>query len=38
MLKLGMQDRVLQYYRIPSNDDPGLTILWKGKIDSLIHL
>ena len=24
-LKLGMQHRVLKYYQIPSNDDPGLT-------------
>ena len=27
-LKLGMQDRVLKYYQIPSNDDPGLTLTY----------
>ena len=26
ILKLGMQHRVLEYYQIPSNDDPGLTL------------
>ena len=25
-LKLGMQHRVLEYYQIYSNDDPGLTL------------
>ena len=25
-LKRGMQHRVLKYYQIPSNDDPGLTL------------
>ena len=27
-LKLGMQHRVLKYYQIPSNDDPGLTLTY----------
>ena len=27
-LKLGMQHRVLEYYRICSNDDPGLTLTY----------
>ena len=27
-LKLGMQHRVLQYYQIPSNDDPVLTLTY----------
>ena len=25
-LKLGMQHRVLEYYQVGSNDDPGLTL------------
>ena len=25
-LKLGMQHRVLEYYQVCSNDDPGLTL------------
>ena len=28
ILKLGMQRRVLEYYQIPSNDDPGLTVTY----------
>ena len=32
-LKLGMQHRVLEYYQICSNDDPGLTLdLFYGKV------
>ena len=27
-LKLGKQHRVLKYYQIPSNDDPGLTLTY----------
>ena len=27
-LKLGMQHRVLEYYQIYSNDDPGLTLTY----------
>ena len=27
-LKLGMQHRVLQYYQVCSNDDPGLTLTY----------
>ena len=27
-LKLGMQHRVLKYYRVCSNDDPGLTLTY----------
>ena len=27
-LKLGMQHRVLEYYQICSNDDPGLTMTY----------
>ena len=26
ILKFGMQHRVLEYYQIPSNDDPGLNL------------
>ena len=39
-LKLGMQHRVLEYYQICSNDDPGLTLtyLWQGQIWSLMLL
>ena len=28
ILKLGMQHRVLTYYQIPSNDDPGLALTY----------
>ena len=31
-LKFGMQHRVLEYYQICSNDDPGLTLTFYGKI------
>ena len=31
-LTLGMQHRVLEYYQICSNDDPGLTDLFYGKV------
>ena len=27
-LKLGMQHRVLEYYQVCSNDDPGLTMTY----------
>ena len=27
-LKLGMQHRVLEYYQVRSNDDPGLTLIY----------
>ena len=27
-LKLGMQQRVLEYYQVCSNDDPGLTLTY----------
>ena len=27
-LKLGMQHRVLEYYQVCSNDDPGLTLTY----------
>ena len=27
-LKLGMQHRVLEYYQVYSNDDPGLTLTY----------
>ena len=27
-LKLGMQHRVLKYYQVCSNDDPGLTLTY----------
>ena len=27
-LKLGMQHRVLKYYQVYSNDDPGLTLIY----------
>ena len=27
-LKLGMQHRVLEYYQVCSNDDPGLTLIY----------
>ena len=27
-LEIGMQHRVLKYYQIPSNDDPGLTLTY----------
>ena len=27
-LKLGMQHRVLEYYQVSSNDDPGLTLTY----------
>ena len=27
-LKLGMQHRVLKYYQVYSNDDPGLTLAY----------
>ena len=39
-LKLGMQHRVLEYYQVCSNDDPGLTwpILRQGQICSLMLL
>ena len=28
ILKLGMQHRVLEYYQMPSNDDPWLTLTY----------
>ena len=28
ILKLGMQHRVLEYYQVCSNDDPGLTMTY----------
>ena len=28
ILKLGLQHRVLEYYQISSNDDPGLTLTY----------
>ena len=32
-LKFGMQHRVLEYYQVRSNDDPGLTFdLFYGKV------
>ena len=32
-LKVDMQHRVLEYYQVCSNDDPGLTLtnLWQGQ-------
>ena len=27
-LKLGLQHRVLKYYQVCSNDDPGLTLIY----------
>ena len=31
-LKLGMQHRVLEYYQVCSNDDPGMTLMYvKGR-------
>ena len=39
-LKLGMQHRVLEYYKACSNGDPWLTLtyLWQGQIWSLLFL
>ena len=35
-LKLGMQHRVLKYYQIPSNDDPGLTLTYVTTRSNLV--
>ena len=31
-LKLGMQHRMLEYYQVFSNDDPGLTLTFYSKV------
>ena len=31
-LQLGMQHRVLEYYKICSNDDPGVTVIFNGNV------
>ena len=36
-LKLGMQHRVLKYYQIPSNDDPGLTLTYFTARSNLVR-
>ena len=38
ILKLSMQHRELEYYQIPSNDDPRLTFVCKGQFWFLMHL
>ena len=35
-LKLGMQHRVLKYYQVCSNDDPGLTLTYLTAISDLV--
>ena len=39
-LKVDMQHRVLKYYQVCSNDDPGLTLThsWQGQIKSIMLL
>ena len=37
-LKLGMQHRVLKYYQICSNDDPGLTSTYFTARSNLVPL
>ena len=36
-LKVGMQHRVLEYYQICSNDDPGLTLTYFTGRSNLVH-
>ena len=36
-LKLGMQDRVYEYYKIYSNDDAGLTLTYFRARSNLVH-
>ena len=36
-LKLDMQHRVLGYYQICSNDDPGLTLTYFTARSNLVH-
>ena len=36
-LKLCIQHRVLKYYQIPSNDDPGLTMTYFMARSNLVH-
>ena len=36
-LKLGMLHRVLEYYQICSNDDPGLTLTYFTAKSNLVH-
>ena len=36
ILKVGMQHRVLKYYQIPSNDDPGLTLTYFTAMSNLV--
>ena len=35
-LKLGMQHRVLEYYQVCSNDDPGLTLTYFAAMSNLV--
>ena len=35
-LKLGMQHRVIEYYQICSNDDPGLTLSYLTARSNLV--
>ena len=35
-LKLGMQHRVLEYYQVCSNDDPGLTLTYLTARSNLV--
>ena len=36
ILKLGMQHRVLEYYQVYSNDDPGLTLTYFSPRSNLV--
>ena len=36
ILKVGMQHQVLEYYQIPSNDDPGLTLTYVTARSNLV--
>ena len=36
-LKFGMQHRVLKYYQVCSNDDPGLTLTYFTARSNLVH-
>ena len=36
-LKVGMQHRVLKYYKVCSNDDPGLTLIYFTARSNFVH-
>ena len=37
IFKVGMQHRVLKYYQVWSNDDPGLTLICFTAMSNLVH-